>query len=390
MICEVFSYAIMAGVLPLSPKNNINSKMALEYTLYDVLGRSVLECFACCAIAFLWLDICCNAPRRPRNATQPWYYHFLAPVLKFMLVFLIMTALAAGMDGIKAAVLGTESSSSALVKIHSTIQVIVWGLLSLVMLQCVNLTTSRILSITEDNRATLLQKAVLPMVLTSMVCLLRSIWLAVQLLRGQSTMQSASSSWEYWIGFVWFPTITLVVSTLYAARKRDSSSNNNQIPGGAPGNDNDLARPLLMSPVPPSEAFMSFRNQSWDTPARGESGDDDENDEEAAPETTTTTTTTTTTPVAAMGTKKSSAEEQQQQVAQSQLQPPAKEPPAPDNRMEPDADSSQIIDTPDVAELNLMMCSSCNQDKPKSEFSKAQLKKQVSTRKCKVCVESNA
>ena len=370
MICETLAYADMAGFLSVS--KNLSSQQSLEYALNDVIGRSLLEGFACCSISLLWLDTTRNAQRTGRLVTpppQPWYSKIISPLLKFMLVFLIMTGLAAAMDGIKAASDGVSSSRS-LVKIHSTMQVTIWGLVSLLMLQCVSMTTRRILSITRENRVTLLKKAVLPMVLAALVCLLRSIWLAVQLLHGQSTMQSESSSWVYWIGLVWLPTITLVLATLYAARKRDSLSQSNNNRANA-ADDNDLARPLLMSPVPPSEAFLSFRNQDWDNAANN----DDEDEEERVPNDEESSLPTPQTP------SRTAAEEEDGG--------PQEPPSGDDEQQHQDPEASFSNPEPVDAELNLIQCSSCGSGKPKSDFSKAQLKKPISIRKCKACIDSN-
>ena len=59
-------------------------------------------------------------------------------------------------------------------------------------------------------------------------------------------------------------------------------------------------------------------------------------------------------------------------------------------KAKPDTDPAETVASAEVTPSpNLTMCSSCNIGRAKSEFSKAQLKKPASTRKCKSCVEAS-
>jgi hypothetical protein len=54
----------------------------------------------------------------------------------------------------------------------------------------------------------------------------------------------------YWIAFCWIPTLVPSTMLLYSARKRDPTPDHQ---------DDRLRHALLPTPVPPAEAFISFR-----------------------------------------------------------------------------------------------------------------------------------
>eukprot|EP00541_Cyclophora_tenuis_P018784 CAMPEP_0116565962 /NCGR_PEP_ID=MMETSP0397-20121206/14183_1 /TAXON_ID=216820 /ORGANISM="Cyclophora tenuis, Strain ECT3854" /LENGTH=160 /DNA_ID=CAMNT_0004092781 /DNA_START=366 /DNA_END=848 /DNA_ORIENTATION=+ len=98
-------------------------------------------------------------------------------------------------------------------------------------------------------RIRVLIQALLPMAICAMCYAIRSIWLLAQLTQSSPTVTASRKHLARWFWFVWFPTMVPTVTLLYSVRKRDPRINTES------GDE-----PLLPSdPVPPAEAFISFR-----------------------------------------------------------------------------------------------------------------------------------
>lgn len=130
---------------------------------------------------------------------------------------------------------------------QTMLESIAWGVHSLVVMECLTITSKRVLNLIpaseRKRRFSLLAKSVLPMLISSFAYASRCLWL-VAVFFGASEVERGT--WAWWIGFMWLPTWTAVLVLLYSARKRD------QLPMRA-----EHLQPLLPS-QPPAEAFLAF------------------------------------------------------------------------------------------------------------------------------------
>jgi hypothetical protein len=75
--------------------------------------------------------------------------------------------------------------------------------------------------------------------------------------RGVLLSTRSRSTWAWWIGFAWCPTLVAVTMLLYSARKRDQQQQEPALCEEEAAADQQQQR-LLYSPIPPSEAFRAF------------------------------------------------------------------------------------------------------------------------------------
>mmetsp|Transcript_44204 Transcript_44204/g.106507 ORF Transcript_44204/g.106507 Transcript_44204/m.106507 type:complete len:392 (+) Transcript_44204:153-1328(+) len=243
---EIFAYINISGLHPLAKTPSIAEE--LGYILLDVTGRSVLELLSFATITGLWLKTALRSgPTRGLGQGHDFRIR-LFPAL-FLVIVLLLVISSASLS----TVVFLDDRSGSLEKIQnsdlSRIQLLLeasaWGLHSLVVLECLLLTWKRIETVVEPSRERriLLCKAVLPMLTTALLYLIRCLWLVCIYFHVPNTERG---SWCWWIAFQWCPTLLSVSMLLYSARKRDQTTTG------------QLQEPLLRPARPPAEAFLAF------------------------------------------------------------------------------------------------------------------------------------
>ena len=245
-LVEILAYADISGILTLSSDRNFAEK--LGYILLDITGRSVLELLAFTTCTGIWLKTAIQS-RPTRNLDSRSQDLNVLPGLLFLIITLMLVITSA----ILSIVLFTSHKGESLQQIQNTqlsrvqllFEALAWGLHSLVVLQCLIMTGKRIISIVpaaERNKP--LMKALLPMLITSLVYALRCGWL-VAIYCNASKIQRGT--WFWFIFFEWLPVLIVVSTLLYSARKRDQATSTDAT---------SLQQPLLARP--PAEAFLAF------------------------------------------------------------------------------------------------------------------------------------
>lgn len=242
--CEALAYADISGLLPFS-KDRIYSEK-LGYILLDVAGRSVLELLAFATVTAMWLQTAIDAHPLALGQTRKWHLYLIPPLFLVAIVSLAVSSVA-----LSIVILVVSAKEDDLPSIRNLpwsrmqtlLEAISWGLHAVVVLECVGMTSRQIFTLVPQwrKRLSLLAKAVLPMLVSSLVYALRCTWLLVE----YYSPRVSRSTWAWWIGFVWCPTLVAVTMLLYSARKRDQP-------------EQAQHQRLLYSPIPPSEAFRAF------------------------------------------------------------------------------------------------------------------------------------
>ena len=270
--CEAVAYADISGVFCLS-ENRIYAKK-LGYMLLDMAGRSVLEVWAFSIVTAMWF----NTASQARPVTSPSRIsvrtcRFLLPILYvFAMILLLISSVAVSVDLWRN---GDDDITEfgwhvSLYRGQVLIESVAWALHCSVVIECIHLTAERITLVAGGwwRHPSMSAKTLLPMVASSLCYALRSGWLLYQYtgidsqIEVDPTKATDRFGWAWWIGFCWAPTLIVVFSLLYSARKRD--------------NQTDLVEPaigdplLLQSPVPPAEAFLAFSRHRFS----GDPGDD--------------------------------------------------------------------------------------------------------------------
>jgi hypothetical protein len=248
MSCEALAYADISGILPFS-KNRIFADK-LGYVLLDVTGRSILEMLAFCTVTAIWLKTAIESSPSVLWGSQSAPFGILPPL--FLLMILLLVLVSATLSAI-ALVLYQDDPLETIQELpwsraQTMLEAIAWGVHALVVIECLIVTSKRVLNLIPtsqwEQRLSLLGKAVVPMLVASLVYATRCLWLLAIFWRCESF---ARGTWAWWIGFAWLPTWLAVGVLLYSARKRD------QLPASE-----ELQEPLLLPARPPAEAFMAF------------------------------------------------------------------------------------------------------------------------------------
>lgn len=244
--CEALAYADTSGVLMVSKDRVFAEK--LGYVLLDVAGRSILEMLAFCTVTAIWLKTAIESSPSVLWGSRSTPFGIL-PTL--FLVLILLLVLASAILSVIALVLYQDDTLDHIEKLsfgraQILLEAIAWGVHALVVLECLFVTSKRVLNLVPNcqwrQRVLLLRKAVLPMFVAALAYTLRCLWLSAILWK---VPFFARGTWAWWIGFAWTPTWLAVGFLLYSARKRDSMSD-------------ELQQPLLLPARPPAEAFLAF------------------------------------------------------------------------------------------------------------------------------------
>jgi hypothetical protein len=245
--CEALAYADISGLLPFSRDRIYSEK--LGYILLDVAGRSVLELLAFATVTAMWLQTAIDAHPLALGQTRKWHLYLIPPLFLVAIVLLAVSSVALSI--VVLVVSGKEDDLPSIRNLswsrtQNLLEAISWGLHAVVVLECVGMTSRQIFALVPQwrKRLSLLAKAVLPMLISSLVYALRCNWLLVEY---YDAPRVSRSTWAWWIGFVWCPTLVAVAMLLYSARKRDQQEPCDQ-----------AHQRLLYSPIPPAEAFRAF------------------------------------------------------------------------------------------------------------------------------------
>ncbi len=244
--CEALAYADTSGMLIFS-KNRVFAEK-LGYVLLDVAGRSILEMLAFCTVTAIWLKTAIESSPSVLWGSRSTPFGIL-PVL--FLVLILLLVLASATLSVVALVLYQDDTLDQIEQLpwgraQILLEAIAWGVHALVVLECLIITSTRVLNLVPNcqwpQRLSLLRKAVLPMLVAALVYSVRCFWLLALLWRFPFFKRD---TWAWWIGFSWTPTWLAVGFLLYSARKRDTMAD-------------ELQQPLLLPARPPAEAFLAF------------------------------------------------------------------------------------------------------------------------------------
>lgn len=247
MTCEALAYADISGVLSVSKDRNFAEK--LGYVLLDVAGRSILELLAFCTVTAIWLKTAIESSPSVLWGSQASPFGVLPPLFLVMIMLLVFAS--ATLSVIALVVYQDDTLETIQLlqwgRAQTVIEAIAWGCHALVVLECLLVTSQRVLNLVPaaewSQRLLLLRKAVLPMFVASLVYSLRCLWLLAVFWHVESISRG---TWAWWIGFAWLPTWLAVGFLLYSARKRDHLRSSEY-----------LQQPLLPA-RPPAEAFLAF------------------------------------------------------------------------------------------------------------------------------------
>ena len=246
MSVECVAYADVAGLVPLSHNRAFATK--LGYVLLEVIGRAIFEFLAFSVVTILWFNTAQDVSTAERRI-----------VLDSLPGVLIATGLVLSIGSVweAADMLTSSNEASWVFRGHILLEGLSWGIHAMIVAVCAILTAKRILRLStlpqSDTwtRTAVLVKPLVPMALCCICYMVRAVWLVRLFVTMPKTSNLADRyGVAYWVGFIWIPTMVPSTMLLYSARKLD--------PAPDQGND-PLARPLLPTPVPPAEAFISFR-----------------------------------------------------------------------------------------------------------------------------------
>jgi len=248
MSCEALAYADISGKLSVSKDRVFAEK--LGFVLLDVAGRSILELLAFCTVTAIWLKTAIESSPSVLWGSQTSAFGILPALFVVLILLLVLTS--ATLSVIALVVYQKDTLDTIQEhpwgRARTMLEAIAWGVHGLVVLECLFVTSQRVLNCVPaaqlSQRLSLLRKAVLPMLVASLVYLVRSFWLLAVFWH---TNAIDRGTWAWWIGFAWLPTWLAVGFLLYSARKRD------QLPSSE-----EIEQPLLLPARPPAEAFLAF------------------------------------------------------------------------------------------------------------------------------------
>lgn len=245
--CEALAYADIAGIISIHKDPLFAEK--LGFVLLDVVGRSILELLAFSTVTAIWLKTAIESSPAVLWGSQTTPFGIL-PALFLVTVFFLV--LLSAFLAVVELLLYQHSDMEEMEqrpwgRAHNLMEAIAWGVHSVVVLECLIVTSKRVLNLVPTlewpQRLSLLSKAVLPMVVACAVYATRCLWLLAILWHKQSFNRG---TWAWWVCFTWVPTWLAVGVLLYSARKRDAVT------------DDSMEEPLLPARRPPAEAFLAF------------------------------------------------------------------------------------------------------------------------------------
>jgi hypothetical protein len=218
----------------------------LGYVLLEVVGRA-LEFLAFSVVTILWYDTA--------RATTAEERTVLDNLPRVLLAAGLILSMASAWEAID--ILTSSEDASWAFRLHILVEGLSWGIHAIAAAICTHMTATRILRLSTLpqsgiwTRRAVLSKSLAPMITCTICYAIRSVWLSCLFAQMPTTSNLANRyRVAWWIGFVWIPTLVPSTMLLYSARKRDPP----------PDQDSDgLAHPLLPTPGPPAEAFISFK-----------------------------------------------------------------------------------------------------------------------------------
>ena len=245
--CEALAYADISGIISIHRDPIFAEK--LSYVLLDVAGRSILELLAFCTVTAIWLKTAIESSPAVLWGSQTTPFGILPGL--FLMTLLLLVFASACLSVVELVIYQDKSLADTEQlpwgRAHILLEAVAWGLHSLVVLECLIVTSKRVLNLVPTlewpDRLSLLSKAVLPMLVASVAFAVRCLWLLAIFGHWNSLDRG---TWAWWVGFAWLPSWMSVGFLLYSARKRDSPTND------------QLSEPLLPTRRPPTEAFMAF------------------------------------------------------------------------------------------------------------------------------------
>lgn len=261
MFVEALAYADMAGIINLG-KNQVQAEK-VGHTLLDMIGRGIFEFIAFASVTVLWFRTTGEAQSVStiqRNTTMVVVLPRLLVGTSCLLIF--ASVWEAGDALLHPETLLEYRKTSWVYRFHLLVEGLAWGIHGgtvIAIIVTTAKTIERLSAFPQSGRLTrgaLFGKPLLPMILCALCYLTRSLWLFVRLARLLHSGTFRPYNYDWWILFVWLPTLLPAAMVLYSARKRDASAHEHDTEGSAPCFSG------LPTPVPPIEAFMSFRQVS--------------------------------------------------------------------------------------------------------------------------------
>jgi hypothetical protein len=247
MTLECVAYVDVAGLIALA--RDPSTAVKVGYVLLEVIGRAMLEFTAFATVTILWFD---TAKNLSTNENGSKLMDCLPRILLGTAVILSVASIWAAVD-----ILTSAKDASWVFRGHNFIESIAWGIQAITAVVCTWLTAQRIsrlcmLPHSDDwTRFKVVSKPLVPMVLCAICYTVRAVWLFCLFVTMPMTSNLADRyGLAYWIAFCWIPTLVPSTMLLYSARKRDPTPDHQ---------DDRLRHALLPTPVPPAEAFISFR-----------------------------------------------------------------------------------------------------------------------------------
>lgn len=247
MTLECVAYADVAGFIALAHDPSMAVKVG--YVLLEVIGRAMFEFMAFSTVTILWFDTAKNMSTIENSKLVDC----LPRILLGTAIILSVTSIWEAID-----ILSSSKDVSYVFRGHILVESIAWGIQAVMASVCTWLTARRIsrlsmLPYSENwTRFRVVSKPLVPMVLCAVCYAIRAVWLFFLLVTVPKTSNLANRySMAWWIAFCWVPTFVPSTMLLYSARKRDPTPDAQQ--------DDRLRHSLLPTPVPPAEAFISFR-----------------------------------------------------------------------------------------------------------------------------------
>jgi cytochrome c-type biogenesis protein CcmH/NrfF len=198
----------------------------------------------------MWLTTAIDAHPLALGQTHKWHL-YLIPLL-FLVAIVLLAVSSVALSIVTLVVSDKEEDLPSIrnmpwSRTQTLLEAISWGLHAVVVLECIGMTSRQIFALVPQwrKRLSLLAKAVLPMLVSSLVYALRCTWLLVE----YYSPHVSRSTWAWWIGFVWCPTLVAVAMLLYSARKQDQEEQ---------PCDQAHQRIILYSTILPSDVFRAF------------------------------------------------------------------------------------------------------------------------------------
>ena len=256
MLVECLSYTDLCRIITLA--NTRAKAERIGYVLSEVFGRSIFEFLSFSVVTALWFTTEAEA-RSVSTNERNLVVDSLPRVLLIWASLLVATSVLQALDIYRVDDQSGFQGSTLVFRVHTLVESVSWGTHAILAIVCVHMTYQRITGLSTFPQTPpqvwlrILLSTLLPMAVCASCYGLRSVWLMAQMTLSAPAVAAGRKHLVRWFWFIWFPTVVPVVTLLYSARKRD--------PRTATASSNDsMSVPLMPAdPVPPAEAFVSFR-----------------------------------------------------------------------------------------------------------------------------------